>query len=359
MPSARRKPDSSTNLNFFLAVQDRTNMAILPQPFVIGHLYSNERISECLGVGNAGGIRPSLDGEGEVRRLVLMTAISTAKVEAENPYHDRIENDVLIYTGTGRQGDQQPTGLNRRLTEQSVKRFPIWCFRQEFNRRDKTVGNDRWRFLGLLTLLRYYPEKQIDTTRTARLVWVFEFEISIAEPTVTVENDERLTIALFSRPAGTGVVDRSPVVATVPGDVATELEALRCKLLSLDPRSFELLVQRTLKASGYMNVEVTRYSQDGGIDVNASFGTAAWSARECRAQVQAKRWLHTVGRKEVAELRGSLQSDGIGCLITTSHFSRAALTEAVEPGKFPITLVNGHQFASILVAFGIDPSSSA
>ena len=129
-------------------------------------------------------------------------------------------------------------------------------------------------------------------------------------------------------------------------------------MLTLTPRDFEVLIKSVFVASGYERVEVTRYSQDGGIDVNAAFGSFGWPVRSCRVQVQAKRWLHTVGRKEVAELRGSLNSDGIGCLITTSHFSRAAVGESLESGKSPITLVNGRQLASLLVSLQIDPLTS-
>lgn len=325
--------------------------------FEVGQLYSNDDISLALGVGNAGGIRPNLNDDGSVRRVVLMTAIPDAKVALENPYHDRVESGVLIYTGTGRQGDQEPTGLNRRLTEQPDQRFPIWCFRQEFSRRNKVAGKNRWRFLGLLTLLRHYRERQIDVTQVMRIVWVFEFGISTSVQVVSTVDDLNLTEGLFSTAVGGEFADRTPVVSESPVEVEAEtrLEILRGKLLSLDPRAFELLVCNALASSGYVNVAVTKYSQDGGIDANAGFGTFGWPVRACRVQVQAKRWLHTVGRKEVAELRGSLQSDGIGCLITTSHFSRAAVAEAIEVGKSPITLVNGRQFAAILSALKIDP----
>jgi len=36
-------------------------------------------------------------------------------------------------------------------------------------------------------------------------------------------------------------------------------------------------------------------------------GSRIWIFENSLVQVQAKRWLHSVGRKEVAELRGSLQ----------------------------------------------------
>ncbi len=65
-------------------------------------------------------------------------------------------------------------------------------------------------------------------------------------------------------------------------------------------------------------------------------------------QIQAKRWLHTVGRKEVAELRGSLPPHAAGCIVTTSHFSRAAIGESTAAGKIPITVIDGYELANIV-----------
>lgn len=334
-------------------------MAVPLTRFEVGQFYSNDDISCSLGVGNAGGIRPHVDTDGVVRRLVLMTAVPEARVTAENPYHDRVEGDVLIYTGAGRQGDQEPAGLNRRLAEQEQARFPVWCFRQEYSRRDKSTGKNRWRFLGLLMLLRYYQEQQIDTAGSPRAVWVFEFGIASGPASIAVGEDTAITAAMFAQPAVDAVIDRTPVVVEEPAEDADEqaLERLRSRMLALDPRAFEFLIRSVLVASGYESVAVTRYSQDGGIDVNAAFGPSGWPVRSHRVQVQAKRWLHTVGRKDVAELRGSLGPDGIGCLVTTSHFSKAAVSEASEPGKTPITLVNGWQLSELLVTLDIDPAA--
>jgi len=40
---------------------------------------------------------------------------------------------------------------------------------------------------------------------------------------------------------------------------------------------------------------------DGGVDVNARADARNWLFESTLVQVQAKRWLHSVGRKEVAE----------------------------------------------------------
>lgn len=326
--------------------------------FVVGEFYSNEDIIG-LGVGNAGGIRPSTNPDGSVNRVVLLTAVPSAKNAAENPYHDRIENDILIYTGKGLRGDQEPTGVNKRLIEQLDKRFPIWCFEQGFSRRSKAVGKNRWKFLGLLSLIRYHRESQLDLDGKLRDVWLFEFDIAADIDAVSLDTDAELAPTLFQRSLDKRANDPSEQVVEGAGsesDVDTPIERLRSWLLTQHPQQFEFIVKQALEATGYEGVSVTRYSQDGGIDVEASFGGFGWPVRDWRIQVQAKRWLHTVGRKEVAELRGSLKSDGLGCLITTSHFSKAAIAEATEPGKQPITLVNGREFSRLLSAQGIGPA---
>jgi restriction endonuclease Mrr len=96
-------------------------------------------------------------------------------------------------------------------------------------------------------------------------------------------------------------------------------------------------------------IEVTKFSQDGGIDINAKPNPNSWPIRQLLIQLQAKRWLHTVGRKEVAELRGSLKPHSSGCIVTTGYFSQSAITESNDQGKVPIELVDGYELASIAI----------
>jgi len=330
--------------------------------FQVDDLYSNDTIGSLLGVGNAGGIRPKLNTDGSIRRLVILTALPTAKVAAENPYHDRVEGNVLIYTGKGLRGDQELGGLNKRLTEQFEKRFPVWCFQQTASRRDKTVGKERWKFLGLLSLIRFHRENQLDADGQFRSVWLFEFDIA-GEPANIAVNDDVVSAeqAFLHSMSGRSSDATDRLLADEVSDPATEvaLERLRGWLLAQHPREFEFIVKRAFDAAGYRDVAVTRYSQDGGIDVVAHFGDWGWPVHTRQVQVQAKRWLHTVGRKEVAELRGSIDPYGLGCLITTSHFSRAAVAEACDAGKTPITLINGREFAALLTSLGIGPNQPA
>jgi restriction endonuclease Mrr len=152
------------------------------------------------------------------------------------------------------------------------------------------------------------------------------------------------------------VEDREIVAATAATgsesdkEVATRIEQVRSRLLGVAPERFEYLIKDLLTQTGFESVSVTKYSQDGGIDVNALAGQEMWPIRRLHLQIQAKRWLHTVGRKDVAELRGSLQPFARGAVVTMSHFSRAAMLEANESGKNPIVLVDGYQFATVVDA---------
>jgi hypothetical protein len=329
-------------------------MTSLLDAFEVSKLYSNEEIYKSLSVGNAGGVRVKTNPSGQVERLAIFTSAPTARQLAENPYHDRIEEDVLIYTGAGRAGDQSVSGPNARIVQQQDKPFPIYGFAQMGNRRDASMGNKRWAFLGLVEYLRCYRERQMDSLGKWRNVWVFELRVHSSPAVIRkVSDQEQMGRLLANRASSYNLEDREVVSPVVSGEQAmgfdlAALEPIRRKLLAYEPRQFEHVIHCLLEQSGFEHVEVTKYSQDGGIDVNARPGLRSWPIRHLLIQLQAKRWLHTVGRKEVAELRGSLQPHAAGCIVTTSHFSRAALGESTEPGKVPIAVIDGYELANIV-----------
>jgi len=325
--------------------------------FRIGEKYTHEEIYRELGVGNAGGIRPCTGRNGELRRLVVMTSVPTARIASENPYHDRVEGNVLVYTAAGREGNQFISGMNKRLVEQLDAPFPIYGFQNIGSRRDKKLGNRRWEFLGLLQYLRHYKETQIDSRGEARDALVFEMYVHREQNSVAPKYDFKIYAEMlqeFHKTQKEDVSDRtivdssttlSPQLRVIDG---LEADRIRRKLLNLQPQKFEHLIKHVLEETGFQNVSVTRYSQDGGVDVNAFASQNFWPVRNMLLQVQAKRWLHTVGRREVAELRGSLQPFARGTIVTTSHYSKSAVVEASQVGKNPIVLVDGFEFANIV-----------
>jgi len=318
--------------------------------FEIGKLYSNEEIYRSLSVGNAGGVRAKTDQSGKVERLVVMTSVPSARQARENPYHDRIEGDILIYTGAGREGNQSVSGPNARIVEQATTSFPIYGFILMGSRRDPKLTKKRWAFLGLLEYLRCYRERQIDAKGEWRNAWVFELRVHSAKKSIHKADEHRAMADVLAN-RRSDVDQEREVVNPEPSSRGKDfvlLESVRRRLLTYEPRQFEHFVNDLLLQSGFQQVEVTKYSQDGGIDVNARPGQRSWPISHLLVQLQAKRWLHTVGRKEVAELRGSLQPHAAGCIVTTSHYSRAALTEAIAPGKVPISLIDGYELASLV-----------
>lgn len=326
--------------------------------FRITTRYSNEEIFRSLLVGNTGGVRVKILPNGKVDRIVIFTSFPTQRQLVENPYHDRMEGNTLIYTGAGKSGDQFVSGVNARLLQQIEEKFPIYAFIQVGNRRDISVGVKRWEFIGLLEYLRCYQEQQIDAQGKRRSAWIFEFRVHSSLDVVKIKNDKNMMNDLLSNSGENNFRDREVVDNFATPDKSSEkdkvaLEIIRRDLLACEPRQFEIIIQNLLIQTGFEQVEVTKYSHDGGIDVNARPGRRSWALRHLLIQIQAKKWLHTVGRKEIAELRGSLQPYAAGCIVTTSHFSKAAVLEATEIGKNPISIIDGFELAGVIKDFNL------
>ena len=129
-------------------------------------------------------------------------------------------------------------------------------------------------------------------------------------------------------------------------------EELRQLLLEMDSFAFEHLVKRLLEEMDYQDVEVTKKSGDGGVDVIAEIELGITSVKEV---VQAKRHRGTIQRKVLDALRGSLHRFGAvrGTIIATSGFSSGTKKAAFEAGVAPITLVDGNKLIDLLIKHGI------
>jgi hypothetical protein len=320
---------------------------------IVGELYSNDDISTAIKVGNAGGIRLSLRDK-SVARAVIMASVQDFQTAAENPYHDRLENGILTYTAAGKTGEQTLAGVNQRVIEQRRFNFPIHGFVSVASRRDKAIGPRRWKYLGLLEYQRHYPDTQLDSGGKVRRVWVFEFKIHQEQQVVPLALDTVISAQTLTKSRGLAIgnVDDDEIVTAGDDERADNIarfEQIRFRLLAMEPRRFEVFVKELLLHCGFTEVCVTKFSADGGVDVNAKAGARMWVFQNTLIQVQAKRWLHSVGRKEVAELRGSLQPFARGAVVTTSHFTRAAISEANGEGKNPITLVDGLRLSRVVL----------
>jgi len=132
---------------------------------------------------------------------------------------------------------------------------------------------------------------------------------------------------------------------TSPGDGDWRESLLRV-LQELPPSSFEKLCQRLLRESGFIQVEVTGRSGDGGID---GIGVLRIALLSFQVLFQCKRYKGSVGASAVRDFRGAMvgRTDK-GLLITTGSFTAEAKREATRDGAPVLDLIDGEQICTIL-----------
>lgn len=144
---------------------------------------------------------------------------------------------------------------------------------------------------------------------------------------------------------------KTPVESPASVDIPEEegwkdrLHVILTQKLSAD--AFERLVQRLLRESGFIQVEVTGRTGDGGID---SRGIARIHGfMSFHVLFQCKRYKGAVSASEVRDFRGAMvgRADK-GLFVTTGTFSPAAVKEATRDGAPPIDLVDGNELADKL-----------
>jgi len=118
----------------------------------------------------------------------------------------------------------------------------------------------------------------------------------------------------------------------------------------IDPSAFERLIQRLLRESGFVQVEVTGRTGDGGIDGKGIARIHGFMS--FHVLFQCKKYKGSVGAGEIRDFRGAMvgRADK-GLFITTGTFTPAALKEATRDGAPPIDLVDGDELADKLKDF--------
>ncbi len=322
--------------------------------FKVGEKYTNDQLRFALNVENLGGIRPSVDSSKNLNHLVILTTTEQyEKNISENPYHDRIENNILTYTAQGRTGNQDIIGRNKRILEQYENPIPFYGFSNE--------GKQTYTFLGLLELLRHFQEYQIDKKNVLRKVWIFEFFIHNEIPIIPIQHAKDIVAAIFKESRKIHKIDREErevIMFDAPQEVLEvgnyEAEEIRSHLLQIKPYRFESLVKDVVESKGLTNVTVTPPSQDGGIDVNAYVEDSDYFFSKTHVQFQVKRWRHSVGSVEINNFRGALHTTAKGVFVTTSHFTKAAIQESEHSVKPCISLIDGSKFSKLIMDIGIN-----
>ncbi len=116
---------------------------------------------------------------------------------------------------------------------------------------------------------------------------------------------------------------------------------------NIDPSSFERLCQRILRESGFIQVEVTGKTGDGGIDGKGILKINGLIS--FHVTFQCKRYAGSVSSGEIRNFRGAMigRSEK-GLFITTGTFTKSAKIEAARDGAPQIDLINGEQLAEKL-----------
>lgn len=120
----------------------------------------------------------------------------------------------------------------------------------------------------------------------------------------------------------------------------------------LSPDGFERLTKRILRESGFVQVEVTGRSGDGGIDGKGIMRLSGLLS--FHVVFQCKKYQGSVSSSDIRDFRGAMigRADK-GLFITTGTFTRDAVREATRDGAPPIDLVDGDHLAEKLKELGL------
>ena len=122
---------------------------------------------------------------------------------------------------------------------------------------------------------------------------------------------------------------------------------------SMNGYEFEVFICDLFRHLGF-KVETTNYSNDGGIDLVATYSQPIFSGKYI---IQCKNWEGTVGQPEIRDLYGVVtdQRANKGILITPSDFTQHAYDFAKNKN---IELINGSILRDLINEESIDASSN-
>lgn len=140
----------------------------------------------------------------------------------------------------------------------------------------------------------------------------------------------------------------------VEADYGNWKDELLATMQSIKPDAFERLCQRVLRENGFIKVQVTGRSGDGGID---GVGIYRINLLSFHVSFQCKRYKGSVGSKDIRDFRGAMVGRGDkGLFITTGNFTSEARKEASRDGAPAIDLIDGEDLCELLknLKLGVD-----
>lgn len=197
-----------------------------------------------------------------------------------------------------------------------------------------------------LAWARTYLKKYGLITNSARGVWALTpkgVDLKTVDPRVVVRLVREQSCRERQGRIDPAEVDEGQTEPeTGEEETASWRETLLTTLLEMPPDAFERLCQRLLRESGFIQVEVTGRSGDGGIDGHGVMRLAGLLSFP--VIFQCKRYRNTISSGVVRDFRGAMvgRADK-GLIITTGSFTRDASAEATRDGAPPIDLIDGEQ----------------
>lgn len=120
-------------------------------------------------------------------------------------------------------------------------------------------------------------------------------------------------------------------------------------LYEMPADAFERLCQRLLRECGFVEVEVTGRSGDGGIDGSGIMRLQRLVSVHVLFQCKRYRPDNPVGARDIRDFRGAMQGrTDKGLFITTGRFTSGADREATRDGAPTIDLIDGDQLIDLL-----------
>ena len=198
-----------------------------------------------------------------------------------------------------------------------------------------------------LAWARTYLRKSALIENSARKVWaLISKDINVQAIDVNklvrdIRNESRANrvVPKQANPANFSSTQES-YAAEESEEVATWREKLLSTLLSISPDAFERLAKRILRESGFVQVEVTGKTGDGGIDGKGIVRMSGLLS--FHVIFQCKRYRGSISASQIRDFRGAMQGrSDKGLFITTGNFTRDATKEATRDGAPPIDLIDG------------------
>jgi restriction system protein len=119
----------------------------------------------------------------------------------------------------------------------------------------------------------------------------------------------------------------------------------------ITPNGFERLCQRILREAGFENVELTKGSNDKGIDET---GTMRMGILSWEVMFQCKRYEDKVSSPQMRDFKGAMAGRSEkGLFMTTGKFSKEAEIESKRDGTPPIDLYDGEDLCRLMKRLGL------